>query len=158
MFDNKNINIRDKPKALTAEDLIRRFKLDSLAKDRQAIKTLNDGLTKTDTIIENFVNNIAIYCQDQEDGFITSWFFNEVPTLENKPYIEFDKDNLPKYINDLCYNRDNGKVYQFVNIEDEYKWQEIEDDYLRESLSIASQDVDTQDNKRNIYYFISIYD
>ena len=152
MFDNANVNIRDKPKAITAEDLIRRFNLDSLAKDRKAIKTLNDGLTKTDTIIENFVNNIAMYGQDQEDGFITSWFFNEVPILENKPYSDFDKDNLSKYINDLYYDKETGKVYQFVNEESIYQWLELDDDYMRESLAIAALDVDTQDNKRNIFF------
>ena len=152
MFDNANVNIRDKPKAISAEDLIRRFNLDSLAKDRKAIKTLNDGLTKTDTIVEKFVNNIAMYGQNQEDDLITSWFFNDSPTLENKPFIDFDKDNLSKYVNDLYYDKETGKVYQFVNVENTYQWLELDDDYIRESLAIAALDVDTQDNKRNIFF------
>ena len=71
-----NVDYRDKSKAITAEDLIRRYNLDGLSKDRKALKTLNDGLTKQDTIIEEYVPEEEI-TQEQNRQTIVSLYFLE---------------------------------------------------------------------------------
>ena len=73
-----NIDYRDRNKPLTAEDLIRRYGLDKLAKDRKALQTVKEALDKTDTIIEDFVKATLKdleNLQNQVDGNIMTWFF-----------------------------------------------------------------------------------
>ena len=99
-----NVDYRDKSKAVTAEDLIRRYNLDGLSKDRKALKTLNDGLTKQDTIIEDYVRNTTKYVTNQVDNFVTTWFFSGIPTLENKPFIDFSEDEKSSHVEDIYYD------------------------------------------------------
>lgn len=145
------MDYRDRNKPLTAEDLVRRYNLDNLTKMRKAIRTLNDGLTKTDTIIENFILRINGYVKDQVDNMITAWFFHGLPTLENKPFIEF-KETASEHVNDFYYDRETGKAYQLQSDGNSYLWTLIEDNDLNESMAIASASADTADNKRNIFY------
>ena len=55
MFQN------DYKKAITAEDLIRRYNLDGLKTDRKIIKTFNNSLTRQHTIIKDYITNITPY-------------------------------------------------------------------------------------------------
>lgn len=142
------VSYNDKTKAVTAEDLIRRYNLEDLSKYRKAIQTLNDGLTKTDKIMENFVKNITKFVTNQDS--VTAWFFNGVPTLENKPYTDFT--NHEEHLEDLYYDKDTGYVYQLTENDGIYSWIEIESDSLRESLAIANNAADANDNKRTLFY------
>ena len=78
----------DYSKAITAEDLIRRYNLDGLKSDRKKIYSNKESLDKTDAILNNFINvttkNIE-ELKNQVDGSITTWFFNGVPNIENEP-------------------------------------------------------------------------
>jgi len=152
MLDIKNINIRDKPKVITAEDIVRRYDLDSLNRDRKLIRTLNDGLTKTDTNVENFIINISNHVENQEDGFITTWFSNEMPTLQNFPFKDFKEEEKESRIGDIVYDRETGNVYQLDFDNEEYIWLQLDDEYLKESMAIANSSADTHDNKRNLYF------
>lgn len=147
-----NVDYRDKSKAVTAEDLIRRYNLDGLSKDRKAIKTLNDGLTKQDTIIEEYVRNTTKYVTNQVDNFVTTWFFSGTPTLENKPFIDFSEDEKSSHVEDVYYDKETGYIYQLRLNNDVYSWELIDDDNLRNSLAIANSSADVFDNKRNLYY------
>ena len=147
-----NVDYRDKSKAVTAEDLIRRYNLDGLSKDRKAIKTLNDGLTKQDTIIEEYVRNTTKYVTNQVDNFVTTWFFSGTPTLENKPFIDFSEDEKSSHVEDVYYDKETGYIYQLRLNNDVYSWELIDDDNLRNSLAIANSSADASDNKRNLYY------
>ena len=147
-----NVDYRDKSKAITAEDLIRRYNLDGLSKDRKALKTLNDGLTKQDTIIEEYVKNTTKYVTNQVDNFVTTWFFSGVPTLENKPFIDFSEDEKSSHVEDIYYDKETGYIYQLRFNNEVYSWELIDDDNLRNSLAIANSSADAFDNKRNLYY------
>ena len=147
-----NIDYRDKPKAATADDLIRRYNLDGLSKDRKTINTLKDGLTRQDTIIEDYVKNITKYVTNQADNFVTAWFFSDMPTLENTPFSSFSDDEKENHVEDIYYDKETGYIYQLKLNNDVYSWELIEDDDLRNSLAIANSSADAFDNKRNLYY------
>ena len=147
-----NVDYRDKSKAVTAEDLIRRYNLDGLSKDRKALKTLNDGLTKQDTIIEDYVRNTTKYVTNQVDNFVTTWFFSGIPTLENKPFIDFSEDEKSSHVEDIYYDKETGYIYQLSLNNEVYSWELIDDDNLRNSLAIANSSADAFDSKRNLYY------
>ena len=85
------VSYNDKSKAVTAEDIIRRYDLEEIKRSKKAINTLNDNLTKTNTNLENYVKEVLediSNLQDQVDGNISTWFFSGIPTLENSPAID----------------------------------------------------------------------
>lgn len=150
-----NINYRDKSKPITAEDLIRRYNLDGLAKDRKAIQTNKNGLDKTDTLLNEFVSTTTQSLQelqDQVDGKMTTWFFSGVPTLENQPANEWITEETKKsHIGDLYYDKDTGKAYRWIIDNNEYIWLELSDNDLAEVLAIANSAKDTADSKRRVF-------
>ena len=46
------VSYNDKPKAVTAEDLMRRYNLEEINRSKKAITTLNDNLTKTNANLD----------------------------------------------------------------------------------------------------------
>ena len=85
------IDYRDRSKAVTAEDLIRRYDLEEINRSKKAITTLNDNLTKTNANLEKYVEEVLEdigNLQDQVDGNISTWFFSGIPTLENSPAVD----------------------------------------------------------------------
>lgn len=138
--------LNDISKALTAEDVIRRYNLDELKTDRQAIKVLTRSVENQYTIVKQFIQNVALYT-DQADS--TVWFFNGVPTLLNDPYKSFDDPS--EHVNDLYYDRETGNVYQ-LKYDTTYHWDLITDSALSQSLAIANSEADSQDNKRRVFY------
>ena len=150
-----NINYRDKSKPITAEDLIRRYNLDGLAKDRKAIQTNKNGLDKTDTLLNEFVESTMKNfqeLQDQVDGNITTWFFNGVPTNENQPANEWTTDEEKiNHLGDLYYDQDTGYAYRWAMINNEYIWSKIVDADVVEALALANAAQDTADSKRRVF-------
>ena len=136
----------DYKKAITAEDLIRRYNLDGLKTDRKLITTFNNSLTRQHTIIKNYITNITPY-KGQADR-LTAWFFEGVPTLNNKPYTDFTEEEKQERENDLYYDRDSGYAYQYKI----GNWEQINDSNLIKSLALADSEPDTSDNKRNTYF------
>lgn len=136
------MNLSDKAKALTAEDIIRRYNLEGLKIDRKNINSLNQVIKRQDNIIKNYIKNIIPY-KSQAKNTITAWFFNGVPVIDEETNIEE---------NDLCFDRDTGYIYQLIMVNDDYVWQRIQDEELNTSLSYANSDADTSDNKRTLYF------
>lgn len=141
----------DYKKAITAEDLIRRYNLDNLKTDRKIIQTMRTTIVKQNTIIKDFISNISPY---KADDIQVIWFYSGTPTTENEPFISLE--NKDDYLGDLYYDRETGKTYQLLKEEDNYHWQELEDYELSKSLALANGDADIFDNKRNIFYNIPI--
>lgn len=134
----------------TNEDLIRRYRLEDLKTDRKKISTIIAANENQYAIIKAYVQDVTKY-KNQED-FQTTWFFDGVPTLENEPFVSMDE---PQHnIGDLYYDRLTGNIYilNYDSDNDEYSWGSINDDSLKNSLSLANSDVDTSDNKRRIFY------
>ncbi len=139
--------IQDRAKAITAEDLIRRYDLDSLKTDRKNIISIRSTLIKQYTIIKEFVINISSYRYESND--LITWFYNGTPTIDNEPFTLFE--NKDDYLGNLYYDRETGKAYQLLKDED-YYWQELDDYNLIKSLALANGEADTADNKRRIFF------
>lgn len=149
------MSVNDFKKALTAEDLIRRYNLNNLSSDRKKINQATETLVKTDKELKNFINATTKDIEDiqnQVDGNITTWFFSGVPTIENEPaknwLTEKDKTN---HLGDLYYDKDTGYAYRYALEDNEYKWIKITDTDVTEALAIANSAKDTADSKRRVF-------
>ncbi len=149
------MSVNDFKKALTAEDVIRRYNLNNLSSDRKKIKQATETLVKTDKELKSFIDATAKdieNIQSQVDGNITTWFLIGVPTIENQPANEWltDKDKN-NHLGDLYYDQDTGYAYRFALENNEYKWVKIVDSDVTEALAIANSAKDTADSKRRVF-------
>ena len=144
-------------RAITNEDLIRKYDLDKLKTDRKRISTIDNKLTYTDGVLVNFVEQTTQdieNIQDQLDGNITSWFYEGVPTLNNEPAVNWTTTTLKdEHLGDLYYDTDAGTAYRFIYDGDNqiYKWNLLQDDAAAQALAIARAAQDTADSKRRIF-------
>ncbi len=150
-----SINIRDKTKPITAEDLIRRYGLENLTTYNKILSNYKEKITATDKILEEFIkattNNLE-KIQNQVDGNITTWFYSGVPTLDNSPAHEWNDDKIKNnHLGDLYYDQDTGYAYRFVLDDEEYKWLKISDSDVAEALALANSAKDTADAKRRTF-------
>lgn len=145
----------DLPKAITAEDVIRRFDLSSLVKDRRKINENRDGLDKTENILYNFIDGVLKglnNTENQVDGKISTWFFTGIPTLENEPANAWSEDSdKNNHIGDLYYDKANGNTYQFIYENEQYSWQQVPDSDVNQAMALANSNPDTADGLRNIF-------
>lgn len=140
------MNIQDRKKTLTVEDLRRRYNLDALDKDRKAIQLVKNTINKTEIEFQKYIlaiNSSLEEYPNQADGNITAWFFDGIPTEEQPLFT-----NKENHLGDLYYDRENGLSYKYVINNDEYTWKEITNSSIKESLALASDSPDTADNKR----------
>lgn len=149
------MNIQDRKKTLTVEELRRRYNLDALDKDRKAIKLQKDQLTKVDAELNDFVEittkNLK-ELQDQVDGNITTWFFNGVPTVENEPSSNWTtEEEKINHLGDLYYDQDTGYAYRWAYENNTYVWSKIVDADVVEALAVANSAQDTADSKRRVF-------
>lgn len=151
------MKLGDKPRAYTAEDVIRRFNLNGLDNDRKSIQNLNNGLTKTNAITEEYVKSVLTgvsenLTKDQVD--ITTWFFTGTPTTSNEPAVDWTTAILKQnHLSDLYYDKNTGYAYKWVYDEDTttYKWELVTDGDVITSLAIANAENDTEDFKRRLF-------
>ena len=150
------INYRDRAKAVTAEDLIRKYNLDNLFSDRKAINTLNDNLTKVNNNIRDYVESISKNIdnlQNQVDGNITAWFFSGVPNLNNQPAADWSNNNeMDVHLGDLYYDQNTGYSYRFAKINENYEWLKLSDSDITEALALANAAKDSADSKRRTFF------
>lgn len=149
------MNLNDMKKAITAEDLIRRYNLDGLKNDRKTIQNIKQEASNTDTLLNNFIEATISdikNLQDQVDGNIATWFFSGVPTLQNSPAVDWvteeDKNN---HLGDLYYDKDTGYAYRFTLENTIYSWVKLSDSDIAEALAIANAAQDTADSKRRVF-------
>ena len=141
---------QDSPMVRTATDLEKKY---DLAGMKRAIKLVEDTLTRTNRNIEEFVNLIIGSLESFEgtiDGQIVTHFYNGVPNLNTYPANTWE-DSLENHIEDLYYDRDNGKVYTFKEGEETFEWVLTEDTDKIRAMAIANATIDTKDNFRRIF-------
>lgn len=149
------MNINDKSKALTAEDIIRRYNLEGLKTDRKQIKLSQEKLEKTNVIIKNYINSVMknIDTEKSQDKKVISWFLNGIPINDNMPtslwVSDEDKNNN---LGDLYYDKNSGISYKYSFIENSFIWQEIGDIDVIKSLALANSEADTSDGFRVLFY------
>ena len=143
------MNIQDRKKSFTAEELRRRYNLDALDKDRKAIQLIRNTINRVEIQFQRFIdviNNSLREYPNQTDDNITVWFFSGIPSIE-RPEIDIQQDHL----GDLYYDRENGNSYEYKLINNDYEWVQITDEAINNVLAIESSCADTCDNKRVVF-------
>lgn len=144
---------QDRNGVRTAQDLERKY---NLAGIKQAVKQSAEGIVKTNTKLEEFINTTLKdlnSIHDQLDGNITTYYYSGVPTLLTLPASEWPESEYPNHVGDLYYDRDTGYAYRFV-LDGEtgvYKWIELMDNDVAEALALANAAKDTADSKRTVF-------
>lgn len=145
----------DYNRSITVEDLLRRYNLEGLQRDRNRVYQLQGELTNTNGILEDFVDvttqNIDLI-KDQLDGNVTSWFYGYIPTMSNVPAVNWATDEVKKeHLEDLFYNTDTGKVYKFTNEEGNWSWKEVTNIVGAQTLAVANASQDILDGNRRTF-------
>ena len=146
---------QDRQGVRSPTDLERKYDLQAIAGLKKAAKVSEDAINKTNKTLEKFVTatlqnfeNI----ENQIDGNIATHFYSGVPTLENVPASEWITDeDKEKHLSDLYYNKDSGRVYEFVFVDGAYYWKETESNAIIEAMALANAAKDTADGKRRIF-------
>lgn len=146
--------MREYERALTPEDLIRRYDLENLKKDRKATQNNKQSITKTDALLREFIKTATDdmnAIKNQVDGKITTWFFDGEPTTENEPAVNWKTDEERNtHLGDLYYDKNTGYSYRWSE-DSGYKWIKIIDSAANEALAIANAAKDTADSKRRVF-------
>lgn len=141
------MNIQDRKKSFTAEELRIRYNLDGLDKDRKAIQLIRETLNKVEIEFQRFIDLINSSFEEYPSQVeITTWFFDGIPT-STQPEFTTPSDHL----GDFYYDRQTGKAYQYVYENSEYIWQEKIEPIVIETLAIENSKADTGDNKRLVF-------
>lgn len=147
--------MREAQRPYTAEDIIRRYNLEELKSDRKAISTLRDGLTKTDTNLEEFVGVVTKDIEDLQkttDGRIETYFKDYAPTNDKYPTNEWTtEDTKYQHVGDLFYDNTTGYAYRYLLDNTTYKWVKLSDSDVTEALALANSAKDTADSKRRVF-------
>lgn len=114
----------------------------------------NSAKGLTEEQVNNIINNSQVIAdlQNQVDGAIETWFYDGVPTLENKPASDWktDKDKNV-HLGDLYYDNKTGKAYRFAKDGNTYKWTIITDTDIAKALSDASKAQETANGKMKVF-------
>ena len=141
------MNIQDRKKSFTAEELRIRYNLDGLDKDRKAIQLIRETLNKVEVEFQRFIDLIdSSFAEYPSQVEITTWFFDGIPSA-TQPEIETPSD----HVGDFYYDRQTGKAYQYVYENSEYTWKERTEPIVVETLAIENSKSDTGDNKRLVF-------
>ena len=145
---------QDRNGVRTAQDLERKYNLSSIKK---AVEQTEQGLTKVNSELDNFVNatvDTLDNLQDQIDGNITTYYYSGVPTLLNLPASEWTTtEEKNRHIGDLYYDKNTGYAYRFYYDMENlvYGWTKITDSDVTEALALANAASDTADSKRRVF-------
>ena len=145
----------DRNRALTSEDLIRRYDLESLKINRKAIQMNKQGLDQTEGILNQFILSVLkgiSNTEDQVDGKVTTWFYDYAPTDSNIPASSWETDATKNsHLGDLFYDQDTGYVYMFDIINEVYQWVQQTDDSIVQAMALANGCPDASDGYRDLF-------
>ena len=144
--------MREGFKPTTAEDLIRMYDLNGLAKERKQIKQQNKEVSALVKDFAETINEQIKELEDQVDGKISTWFFSGIPSAETEPEVNWTTDEeKAKHIGDIYYDQDTGNSYTYMYVDGKYQWTEETVGDVSEVLAIANKAQDTADRKRQIF-------
>lgn len=142
---------QDRQGVRTAQDLERKYKL---AEMQKAFEQTEGSLTRINQILQDFVNTVVGTLTNFEglnDGHITTYFGSGVPSMETEPTISWT-ESLENYVNDLYYDKEEGKAYTFLETsENGYEWVEVTDENKIKVLAMANATTDATDGFRRIF-------
>lgn len=145
---------RDKTGSFTIEQLKRQYNLDN-KKVLQAIEQQSQNLIKVENELDDYIKVATKemeLIQNQVDGNITTWFFDGVPTLDNKPATDWTtEESKTNHLGDLYYDSLTGYAYRFSLENEEFLWHKLTDSDITEALALANVAKDTADSKRRVF-------
>lgn len=150
---------QDRNGVRSALDLERKYDFSSLIGIKKAIKLNDAGLTKTNKILEDFIQATVSDIGDlqkQMDGKIETWFYEGEPTLENEPANQWPVTSYAEHQGDLYYDKLTGYAYRFLLEGDSYVWMKLSDSDVTEALAIANAASDTADSKRRVFVDVPV--
>lgn len=105
-----------------------------------------------DASVKDYVDGVTKDIQDQIDKKTEQYFYDYDPTLWNAPASAWmTKEDKAKHVDDLFYNTKTGKAYRFMEGDDDYKWELVQDEDITNALEAASKAQDTADRKRRVF-------
>jgi hypothetical protein len=141
---------QDRQGVRTPADLERKY---NLAGMQRAFEQTENSITRINQILQDYVNTIVGTLDNFEgltDGHIVTYFYSGIPSLETEPTLSWE--NYEEHINDLYYDRESGKVYNFsMTSENNYEWVEVIDKKKVNVLALANATVDAKDNNRRLF-------
>ena len=113
-------------------------------------------LEQTGTSVSQLASDTAVSVadlQDQLDHKVDTWFGDVVPTLLNKPAMDWILEIDKKAHNgDLYYDKVHSIAYEYIIIGTTPSWIVVTDQIKIDALYQASLRNDTLDGKRSVYY------
>lgn len=115
------------------------------------ISSINSTLSGLGTNIESLQNQI--------DGEIDTWFYENAPTSSTLPESEWTTNaEKERHVGDVYYDigatsATSGRVWRYAkNLSNQFEWQEIHDTATTAALAAAAQAQETADGKVATYY------
>ena len=142
---------QDRNGVRTAQDLERKYKLAGM---RKAVEQSEQGITKLNREMEDFIEKVTEELGNVSDGGITTYYRSGAPTLQNFPAVEWTEYNV--HVGDMYYDKDTGYAYRFNETNGGYAWEKIQDQDTIEALAIANAASDTADGKRRVFTDIPV--
>lgn len=130
-------------------DLERKYDFKSLLGLKSNMKINEKSIIKVQNELSNMLNTLIINLKDvlENQGEVSLWFYSEVPTTNNEPYIKWD---IPEeHYGDIYYDQKTGYVYQFS----EKGWIRNTDLNLIQAMALTNIELDTTtDHERKVYF------
>lgn len=138
---------RDKSGSFTIEQLKRQYNLDN-QKVLKVVEQQNQNLIKVENELDSIMTSIIINLGEllENQGDISLWFFDGIPTLENAPHISWGEPT--EHEGDLYFDRQTGIVYKFIN----NTWLEQTDKELSQAMALTNTETDIDDNERKVFF------
>lgn len=140
-------NTANTPRSI--EELERKYNFAKLLGFEKNIKLNKELITKVENELLNILNALIINLKDvlEDQSEVSLWFFNGMPTLENKPYADWE--NPEEHVGDIYYDQSTGYVYQYFSD----GWKINTDTNLVQAMALTNIEVDTTtDNERKVYF------
>lgn len=144
---------RDIPRTRNANEIERKYDLNSILEVKEAVQQTELGLTATQNEINTFVGE-TISQFDNIDAMLgqqVTYYFTGVPTLLNSPASDWNLSEYEEHDGDLYYDKGTGKVYRFEYDSGGSGWYEVTTPTLASTLAIANASNDVLDGKRRTF-------
>jgi hypothetical protein len=120
---------------------------------------ISQSVTNISTKIEKVLEDVEVieigleYLKNKDNGTISTWFLSGAPTLSNMPANQWTShEERLKHEGDIYYDKDSENSYRFLFIENNWTWELIEDDALKEVLRVANEALSTAQTKITTFY------
>lgn len=118
----------------------------------EALKGTKENAAQMAQMVTNLNGDIK-NLQDQIDGNITTWFYDNDPAMNLPPVTDWNTDKKKEaHLGDIYYNTVKGYAWRFMKSGSTYSWERITDTDVTKALSDAAKAQDTANSKRRVFY------